>query len=109
MDRGELLHGAYAPELEHYTAPGRPTQNAFVESFNGKLRDECLNETLFTSLPHARAELAEWRHDYNTIRPHSKLGGRTPAEIARQAVPGHAPAQLAIPSTISQSMEGLYF
>ena len=43
----------------HYTAPGKPTQNAFVESFNGKLRDECLNETLFTSLAHARSELAE--------------------------------------------------
>jgi putative transposase len=92
----------------HYTAPGKPTQNAFVESFNGKLRDECLNETLFTSLAHARAELANWQHDYNTVRPHSKLGGRTPAEIAKQAVPGHAPALLVIPSTISQTMEGLY-
>ena len=92
----------------HYTAPGKPTQNAFVESFNGKLRDECLNETLFTSLAHARMELAEWQHDYNTVRPHSKLGGRTPAEIANQAVPGHAPALLVIPSTISQTMEGLY-
>ena len=92
----------------HYTAPGKPTQNAFVESFNGKLRDECLNETLFTSLAHARMELAEWQHDYNTVRPHSKLGGRTPAEIAKQAVPGHAPALLVIPSTISQTMEGLY-
>ena len=92
----------------HYTAPGKPTQNAFVESFNGKLRDECLNETLFTSLAHARAELAKWQHDYNTVRPHSKLGGRTPAEIAKQAVPGHAPALLVIPSTISQTMERLY-
>jgi putative transposase len=90
----------------HYTAPGKPTQNAFVESFNGKLRDECLNETLFTSLAHARAELAEWQHDYNTVRPHSKLGGKTPAEIAKQAVPGHAPALLVIPSTISQTMDG---
>ena len=93
----------------HYTTPGKPTQNAFVESFNGKLRDECLNETLFTSLAHARAELAEWQHDYNTVRPHSKLGGKTPAEIAKQALPGHAPAMLVIPSTISQTVEGLYF
>ena len=92
-----------------HTAPGKPTQNAFVESFNGKLRDECLNETLFTSLADARAELAEWQHDYNTVRPHSKLGGRTPAEIAKQAVSGHAPALLVIPSTISQTMKGLYF
>lgn len=72
----------------HYTAPGKPTQNAFVESFNGKLRDECLNETLFTSLIHARAELAEWQNDHNMVRPHSKLGGHTPAEIAKQAVSG---------------------
>ena len=83
----------------HYIAPGKPTQNAFIESFNGRLRDECLNETLFTSLAHARPILAAWRRDYNTIRPHSRLGGRTPAEIAAQALPGHAPAALAIPST----------
>jgi putative transposase len=75
---------------------------------SGKLRNECLNETLFTSLAHARAELAEWQHDYNTVRPHSKLSGRTPAEIAKQAVPGQAPALLVIPSTISQTLEGLY-
>ena len=68
----------------HYIAPGKPTQNAFVESFIGRLRDECLNETLFTSMPQARAVLATWRQDYNTIRPHSKLGGCTPAEIADQ-------------------------
>ncbi|TXH33417.1 MAG: transposase [Rhodospirillaceae bacterium] len=67
------------------TAAGKPTQYAFIECFNGKLRDECLNETLFTTLAHTLAELAEWQHDYNTVRPHSKLGGRTPAEIARQA------------------------
>lgn len=66
----------------HYIAPGKPTQNAFVESFNGRLRDELLNETLFTSLAHARVELANWQLDYNTVRPHSRLGGLTPAEIA---------------------------
>jgi putative transposase len=47
----------------HYIAPGKPMQNGFVESFNGRLRDECLNETLFTSLTHARFVLATWRHD----------------------------------------------
>lgn len=57
-----------------YIAPGKPTQNAFIESFNGRLRDELLYETLFTSLAHARAVLEEWRRDYNTIRPHSALG-----------------------------------
>ncbi|WP_395828785.1 transposase, partial [Elstera sp.] len=77
----------------------KPTQNAFVESFNGRLRDECLNETLFTSLAHARRLLAEWQKDYNTVRPHSKLGGRTPAEIAKHSVWGHAPRQNVTPST----------
>jgi len=57
-------------------------QNGFVESFNERLRDECLTETLFTSLAHARFVLDAWRHDYNHVRPHSKLGGKTPAEIA---------------------------
>ena len=51
--------------------PGKPMQNGFIESFNGRLRDELLNETLFPSLPHARAALAAWRADYNTARPHS--------------------------------------
>jgi putative transposase len=92
----------------HYTAPGKPTQNAFVESFNGRLRDECLNETLFTSMAQVRAVLAEWRDDYNAVRPHSKLGGRTPAEAAKQALSGHAPIELVIPSTIKHLTGGLY-
>ena len=91
----------------HYIAPGKPTQNAFVESFNGRLRDECLNETLFTSLVQARAVLAAWRQDYNTVRPHSKLGGRTPAEIAGQRGWGHAPNPVAITLTISHQRNGL--
>ncbi len=66
----------------HYIAPGKPQQNAFVESFNGKLRDECLNETLFSSVRHARAVLAAWRQDYNHVRPHSALGGRTPVQAS---------------------------
>jgi putative transposase len=66
----------------HYIAPGKPQQNAFVESFNGRLRDELLNETLFRSLPHARAALALWRLDYNEARPHSKLGWMTPSAYA---------------------------
>jgi putative transposase len=55
-----------------------------VESFNGRLRDECLNETLFTSLTHARAGLARWQADYNHVRPHSAHRGATPAEIGRR-------------------------
>ena len=91
----------------HTIAPGKPTQNAFVESFNGRLRDECLNETLFTSLAQARAIFEAWRQDYNTVRPHSKLGGRTPAEIAGQRGWGHAPNPVAIPSTNSHERSGL--
>ena len=58
----------------HYIAPGKPMQNAFIESFNGRLRDELLNETLFTSLAQARIALGFWRADYNAARPHSQLG-----------------------------------
>jgi len=71
----------------HYIAPGKPQQNAFIESFNGRLRDELLNETLFSSLAHARAVLAEWRLDYNTIRPHSSLGNLPPAHYAKLSAP----------------------
>lgn len=71
----------------HYIAPGKPTQNAFIESFNGRLRDELLNETLFASLHQARAELAAWRHDYNTVRPHSAVGNLPPAIYARLSAP----------------------
>jgi putative transposase len=66
----------------HYIAPGKPMQNGFIESFNGRLRDELLNETLFTSLAQARVALRCWRADYNDHRPHSKLGWRTPSEFA---------------------------
>jgi putative transposase len=70
----------------HYIVPGKPQQNAFIESFNGRLRDELLNETLFSSLAAARAMLAEWRHDYNTHRPHSRLGWLTPSEFTNRTV-----------------------
>jgi putative transposase len=66
----------------HYIAPGKPMQNAFIESFNGRLRDECLNETLFSTLAQARIALATWGADYNGSRPHSKLGWQTPAAFA---------------------------
>lgn len=71
----------------HYIAPGKPVQNAFIESFNGKLRDEFLNETLFTSLIQARFDLEEWRRDYNSVRPHSRIGWLTPAAYAAQFSP----------------------
>ena len=66
----------------HYIMPGKPMQNGYVESFNGKMRDELLNETLFFSLDHARKAIAEWVEDYNTRRPHSALAYQTPAAFA---------------------------
>lgn len=94
----------------HYIAPGKPQQNAFIESFNGRLRDELLNETLFASLAHARVALARWKLDYNTIRPHSSIGNLVPADYAKLSAPasqrdgtlrvigGFAPRPVAAPS-----------
>jgi putative transposase len=73
----------------HYIAPGRPTQNAFVESFNGRLRDECLNEHLFHGLREARQIIEAWRADYNSARPHTSLGGLTPREFATRSGSDH--------------------
>lgn len=64
--------------------PGKPTQNAYIESFNGKFRDECLNDHWFSNLAEARAIIGAWRRDYNERRPHSALGYMTPAEVAAQ-------------------------
>lgn len=71
----------------HYIAPGKPQQNAFAESFIGRLRDECLNETLFSSLDEARIVLAAWRDDYNRVRPHSSLANQSPEEFRHQHLP----------------------
>ena len=67
-----------------YIQPGKPVQNAFAESFNARLRDELLNETLFRSLGEARRLIEAWRQDYNHHRPHSKLGWQTPAGYAER-------------------------
>lgn len=69
----------------HYIAPGKPVQNAFVESFNGRLRDECLNANWFFNVKEARRNIRAWQNDYNNCRPHSSLGYRTPAEFAEAA------------------------
>jgi len=93
----------------HYIAPGKPTQNAFIEAFNGRLRDELLNEEVFTSLADARRRLSLWRYDYNNIRPHSALNGRTPAS-ARRALElsgGSAHGALAKPETMKYLTAGL--
>ena len=66
-----------------FIRPGKPIENAYVESFNGKFRDECLNEHWFLNLADAKAAIEAWRVDYNTVRPHSSLGGRTPDQFAQ--------------------------
>ena len=65
-----------------FIRPGKPIENAYVESFNGKFRDECLNEHWFLSLANAQATIEAWRVDYNTVRPHSALGDQTPDHFA---------------------------
>ena len=67
----------------HFIDPGKPTQNAYVESFNGKFRDTCLNAHWFVDLADARRTIEEWRVDYNEVRPHSSLGRRPPTVYAR--------------------------
>lgn len=76
----------------HYIAPGKPTQNGFVESFNGRMRDELLNESLFFSLDHARQKVAAWALDYNTRRPHSSIGYLTPEAFAASLTTTGRPA-----------------
>ncbi len=66
-----------------YIQPGKPMQNGYIESFNGKLRDECLNENMFETLAEARILVERWRRDYNEQRPHSSLGGLTPEAYAK--------------------------
>lgn len=89
-----ILKWVQDTEIEwHYIAPGKPTQNAFVESFNGRLRDECLNEHLFDGLDDARRIIEAWRIDYNTHRPHTSLGGLAPLTYARSL--SQPPARLA--------------
>jgi putative transposase len=82
-------------------APGEPRQNGSIESFNGSLLDECLNEEIFDSLTDARQTLALWRYDYNNIRPHSSLGNQAPAQARRALAQfeGAAPGALALPET----------
>ena len=95
----------------HYIQPGKPIQNAFIESFNSKLRDECLNEHVFASLAEARQIIEAWRHDYNWVRPHSSLGALTPKEFAEQQgdgpleqVWGSADRPLAPPPHLGQNI-----
>ena len=101
----------------HYIAPGKPMQNAFVESFNGRLRDECLNEHVFTTLAEARRIVEAWRIDYNTVRPHGRLGRLPPAVFGAtrrpeeqrdgtlRSIGGFAPRPVAPPSQTGSNDE----
>ncbi len=90
LDQWAYERGVYLDFIER----GKPVQNCFIESFNGRLRDECLNEHWFQSLPHARRIVEEWRIDYNGTRPHSSLGNRTPDEFRAAFTTRMAPAGL---------------
>jgi len=100
----------------HYIQPGKPVQNAFIESFNSKLRDECLNEHFFFGLAEARHLIEAWRQDYNQLRPHSSLGALAPAEYANrqeggppEQAQGSAARPLAPPPRLGQTINpGLY-
>jgi len=78
MDEWAYTHGVRLQFIE----PGKPIQNAFIESFNSRLREECLNEQVFLSLDDARRKIERWRHQYNRARPHSSLGYLAPEEFA---------------------------
>jgi len=82
LTSGAVLRWATGRLQWHYIEPGKPVQNAFIESFNSKLRDECLNEHMFLSLAEARETIEAWRNDYNQVRPHSSLGALTPTQFA---------------------------
>ncbi len=105
LDRLKILHGLprmitvdHGPEFTSraldewayrngvkldFTRPGKPTDNAYIESFNGKVRPDCLNQNCFASLEDAKTKIEAWRRDYNGSRPHTSLGDRTPREFAR--------------------------
>lgn len=89
--KGDQLHfdeGAHRRGVRvHFIRPGKPVENAYAESFNGKLRDECLNENWFVSMADARSRIEAWRRDYNGNRPHTALSDMTPDEFAAKQRP----------------------
>jgi len=90
---------AYARGITlHFIQPGKPTQNAYIESYNGRVREECLNQHAFSSMSKAREIIGDWRTDYNEIRPHSALGGQSPELFLLSGGWGHGPTLLTTPS-----------
>jgi putative transposase len=96
----------YRVQLD-FIRPGRPTENGYIESFNGRLRDECLNTEVFFTLADVREKLQSWRHDYNRIRPHSALRDSAPAEFAASWKTTARPAPTALDEKPGQLMESL--
>ena len=95
---------AYENQVQlHFITPGRPMENGFIESFNGKFRDECLNENWFLDLADAREKIETWRCDYNQVRPHSALGYLTPAEFAQRSAAPSGCARMAPPDEAASS------
>ena len=93
LDNGPEFAGRHLDEWAfrngvklNFIRPGKPIENAFAESFNGRLRDECLNTNWFINLKHAREIIEDWRKDYNEVRPHSSLNHRTPLEYAYKTI-----------------------
>jgi putative transposase len=94
VDNGPEFHSRVLDAWAHdagvtlqFSRPGKPVDNTFIEAFNGRLRDECLNQSWFRTLADAQFQIARWRHQYNTARPHRALGGLTPAQRAAQFPP----------------------
>jgi len=93
MDNGPEFAGRVLDEWAYrrgvklnFIRPGKPIENAYAESFIGRLRDECLSTNWFMNLKHARGVIEDWRRDYNEVRPHSSLNGRAPVEYAKAAI-----------------------
>jgi transposase InsO family protein len=92
----------------NFIRPGKPIENAYTESFNGRLRDECQNTNWFLSLKHAIDVIEDWRKDYNTVRPHSSLGGLAPEEFMELA--GNAKMELALTTRVrSEEPQGFIY
>ena len=90
VDQWAHQHGVTLQFIE----PGKPVQNCFIESFNGRLRDECLNQHWFLSLADAQRTIGRWRIGYNTARPHGGLAGRTPKQVAESFTLVNTPTRL---------------
>ena len=100
-----LDHWAYERGIElHFIDPGKPNQNAFVESFNGKKRHECLNANIFDDLADARVKIEAWRRDYNAVRPHQSLGNLSPEEYAA-SLASDSPLRGSSPATLATSRQ----